>query len=349
MGRESHLKALVCVSVLALAVSQAPADVFNMGGTRNPDGSWNGLASLETVPVGNVGNAPDPRHGAYNFGQVDYPYSIGKYEVTAGQYCEFLNAVARTDMYGLYNPSMWSDSSGCKIQRANAPGSYTYNVASDWANRPVNFVSFLDGCRFANWVHNGQPAGDQEVGSTETGAYTLDGNSVTIARNSGWRWAVTNWNEWYKAAYHKNDGLAGDYWSYPTSGETLPSNDFIDPDPGNSANFYDDAGTYTIGDPYWRTQVGEFENSGSPYGTFDQGGNIREWTERATPNSLRFTLGGGFSIPGFYLSATEGLSNAVPPMAEISSIGLRVVAVPEPGTLTLIVAALAGLVRRRHT
>ena len=44
--------ALVCVFL----VSAASADVFNMGGVRNPDGSWTGLASLETVHVGNPGS-----------------------------------------------------------------------------------------------------------------------------------------------------------------------------------------------------------------------------------------------------------------------------------------------------
>jgi formylglycine-generating enzyme required for sulfatase activity len=34
-----------------------------------------------------------------------------------------------------------------------------------------------------------------------------------------------------------------------------------------------------IGSPYYRMNVGEFENSDSPYGTFDQGGNIWEWNE----------------------------------------------------------------------
>ena len=43
------------------------------------------------------------------FGAVGYMYNIGKYEVTAGQYCEFLNKVAATDTYGLYNDSMCED------------------------------------------------------------------------------------------------------------------------------------------------------------------------------------------------------------------------------------------------
>ncbi len=57
---------------------------------------------IETVPVGNLGN-PDDVHGA-GYGGVDYAYRIGKYEVTAGQYVEFLNAVATpVDTYGLYD------------------------------------------------------------------------------------------------------------------------------------------------------------------------------------------------------------------------------------------------------
>ena len=38
----------------------------------------------------------------------------------------------------------------------------------------------------------------------------------------------------------------------------------------------------SIGSPYYRTNVGEFENSASAYGTFDQGGNVWEWNEAIT-------------------------------------------------------------------
>ena len=47
---------------------------------------------IETVTVGNPGNADDTHGDGY--GGVDYVYNIGKFEVTAGQYAEFLNAVA---------------------------------------------------------------------------------------------------------------------------------------------------------------------------------------------------------------------------------------------------------------
>ena len=170
------MKAMTLVVAALLAASGAMADVRNMGGTRNADGSWTGLASLETVPVGNTGNtgelsgasAPDGVGHDRICGAVAYTYNIGKYKVTAGQYCEFLNAVAKTDKYGLYNTNMDTavDSYGCNIKRTGSSGSYTYSVASDWANRPVNYVSWGDAVRFANWLHNGQQTGAQGLNTT---------------------------------------------------------------------------------------------------------------------------------------------------------------------------------------
>ena len=98
--------------------------------------------NIETVPVGTPGNTADTRYETPGYGEVDYVYNIGKYEVTAGHYCEFLSAMAKADPYGLYNTSMWSSSYGCKIERyagSGTPGDpYRYRVAGDWADRPVN-------------------------------------------------------------------------------------------------------------------------------------------------------------------------------------------------------------------
>ena len=120
--------------------------------------------TFDWATVGNPGNAGElSGEGAGGYGPdaivggVDHTYRIGKYEVTAGQYTEFLNAVAATDPYGLYNTNMWSNTYGCKIERTGTDGSYSYSVAADRANRPVNYVSFFDAMRFANWLHNGQP------------------------------------------------------------------------------------------------------------------------------------------------------------------------------------------------
>ncbi len=225
---------------------------------------------IEMVPVGNPGNTADNT----GYGAVDYEYRIGKYEITNGQWREFLNAVARTgDPHSLYDDEMGGLHGG--IQRVWSAGQYVYSAKdsdANWDRRPVNFVNFWDVMRFCNWLHNGQ--GD---GETESGAYIIAGNGIP-SRDPDARYFIPTDSEWYKAAYHKNDGVTGNYWDYPTGTNIEPSNDLISPDPGNNANFIDYGGP-TIGQPYYTTEVGEFEHSGSAYGTFDQAGNINEWTE----------------------------------------------------------------------
>ncbi len=65
--------------------------------------------SISTVPVGDVGNPNDPVAAQNLYGGVSYAYNIGTTEVTVGQYTAFLNAVAATDTYLLYNTRMETD------------------------------------------------------------------------------------------------------------------------------------------------------------------------------------------------------------------------------------------------
>ncbi len=209
----------VLVGLVQVCVSTTLSDVFNM-----PDS----LTSLGTVTVGNPGNAPDTRYDPNGYGSVDYVYNIGEHGVTAVQYAEFLNAVAAMDTYGLYNTNMLSSSSRCKIERSGSSPNYTYSVAGDWADRPVNYVSWGDAARFANWLHNDQPTGVQGLSTTEDGAYFLDGATsneelLAVTREVDWNWAITSEDEWYMAAYHQNDGVTGNHFDYPTSSDSVPS------------------------------------------------------------------------------------------------------------------------------
>ncbi len=345
---------------------------------------------IETVPVGNVGNAGDVQLQG-TFGAVDYAYNIGKYEVTAGQYTEFLNAVASTDPYGLYNGSMDNYEWGCQITRHGDSGSYTYDfsggtveapgsTAANWENRPVSEVSWGDAARFANWLHNGQPTGTltgdpaQDAGLTEDGAYFMDGATsdaelLTISREPDWKWVIPSEDEWYKAAHHKNDGVTGNYFDCPTSSDIQPGyvdnsgnlsgtgNPFTEggTDPGNYATWDGDGttwdgsgGTTGIGSPYYHTEVGEWENSDSPYGTFDQGGNVSEWNEAVIGGEGRGLRGGSFrsGVRANYLRASYRYYDD-PKSGEGFDFGFRVVQVPEPTTLSLLALGVLAMLRRR--
>ena len=325
---------------------------------------------IETVLVGNTGNTGELSGQTYGpdriCGAVDYEYRIGKYAVTAGQYSEFLNAVAGVDTYALYNTSMGSGL-GCHIERFDGSGTgaepYQYRVPSDWANRPVNYVSWADAARFANWLHNGQPTGAQDLTTTEDGAYFLNGvtdnaNLLAVTREADWKWAIPSEDEWYKAAYHKNDGDSNNYFDYPTSSDTAPGyvNDSGnlsgtgDPfteggtDPGNYATYDGDYGTDGIGSPYWRTEVGEWENSDSPYGTFDQGGNGKEWNEAILYGASRGLRGGAVWDGHYDLLASKRGDG--PPSIQSDGVGFRVSEVPEPATLSLLALGALALIRR---
>ena len=292
--------------------------------------------TIPTVPVGNPGNAGDTvvmGDGTTGYGSVPYNYRIGTYEVTNAQYVEFLNAkAAASDPLGLYNANMGSGLGG--ISRIGSSGSYTYFPTGFRHNMPVNFVSWYDSLRFANWLSNNQGSGD-----TETGAYTLLGgtptptNGLSITRNAGATWFLTSENEWYKAAYY-NHGSSS-YFLYPTSSNTTPT--------GSSPTALPNHANHRTGGPNDLTNVGAYTASASPYGTFDQGGNLYEWNEALRiSNSFRGLRGGSYFLGDVFLeSSVRSFSD---PASEGVATGFRVAFVPEPSSFVLAALGLIGLV-----
>ena len=296
--------------------------------------AWSAVApdaaaiDIDWVTVGDPNNVDDPSSIYGSFGAVSYEYQIGQYEVTNTQYVAMLSAVAAVgDTNGLYSASSF----GITQTGAGTGGDpFVYAVDPNHENRPVNFVGVGDSMRFANWLHNGQPTGSQDGSTTEDGAYdmSLGANAV---RKAGAQVFLPSEDEWYKAAYYKGGGTNAGYWAYTTGSDTVPGTDLTETSvPGNNANYND--GTVPIDAPYFLTEVGEFELSGSPYGTFDQGGNVWEWNEKLYIPSPpeRGMRGGGYDS----IAAHMAIDFFVPyfaeePFGEFQSIGFRVAAARE--------------------
>jgi hypothetical protein len=313
---------------------------------------------IDTVFVGDAGNAND----STGFGAVAYDYYIGTHEVTNSQYTAFLNAVAATDTYSLYNTDMGSDPRG-GISQSGTSGSFTYSTRANMGNKPVNFVSFWDAARFANWLTNDQPTGAQGPGTTEDGMYNL--GSVTNPTNTNVNRqlnfslgqngvAIASENEWYKAAYY--DGNGG-YTLYPTQSNTLPTvasasatGDISNP--GTNVANYDGGADWNGQDGNVTTVGSAGAGSASHYGTFDQGGNVWEWNEATVGPNNRVLRGSSFNNNniGMQSSNRDFSLNAT---LENDFAGFRVSSlapIPEPSAYAAILGCLGlglALVRRK--
>jgi sulfatase modifying factor 1 len=335
---------------------------------------------IDFTTVGNPGNAADTQlhyDATSGYGSVPNIYAIGTYEVTNAQYAEFLNKVDpfALNQFDLQDPGMGTDIRGGIVLNATQLGSNPYELKPNMGDKPVNYVTFWDAARFANWLHNGMPF----FGGTETGAYNLldayiggdpkniDNSAVT--RNPNALFWIPSENEWYKAAYHDpvNPGAdarstdpinpdlnnTANYWFYPTQSDAVPIVATASAT-GNISNPGVNVVNYQTGAD-WNAQDGNVTTVGSAgplsashYGTFDQGGNVMEWNDTRATASTRGLRGGAWFDLRFTLqSATR---QNVDPTNAANSIGFRVATVPEPTVAgMLMLGTLVLLAGRRRS
>jgi sulfatase modifying factor 1 len=213
-------------------------------------------------------------------------------------------------------------------------------------NRPVNFVSWFNAARVANWMHNGA----QTYGSTDatasapqnTGAYTLgtatSGNAP--AKNSGALYWLPTENEWYKAAYYspvKGGVGSPGYYLYgngfdsgiatvtaDSSGNGSAGTGIMGSGTGNFANFDFGAGNVTT--------VGT-NGAASYYGAFDMSGNVWDWNDLdGVSGSSRGLRGGSWRDNASDVSSAARATNLASG-GRNDFIGFRLASVPEPATL----------------
>ena len=276
--------------------------------------------TIDWVTVGDPGNTADDT----TYGAVADAFQIIKYEFTNQQYKTFLNSVAATDTYSLYNADMGSNARG-GITQSGASGSYTYAVKSNMGDKPVNYVSWFDAARVSNWLMNGGTSSS----STETGAYTLisgqtSGNAPAV--NSGATFYVPTEDQWYKAAYYKGGSTNAGYWDYATQSDLAPTAVTAGStgigSSGSTGNFanYNNAAD-------WNSQDGNVTTVGtnggaSAYSAFDMSGNVYEWNDlTGAAGSSRGLRGGNWGGFASDLSFSGRFSSG--PSLEVSFVGFR--------------------------
>jgi formylglycine-generating enzyme required for sulfatase activity len=314
--------------------------------------------TVDWVTVGDPGNAADDT----TYGAVADSFRIMRYEWTNAQYVDFLNAVDPngTNPNSIYNNSMGSNArGGISFTNGNTAGS-KYAARTNMGDKPVNYVSWFDAARVANWLHNGQGSG-----STETGAYTLSGTTEgdAPAVNPGASFYIPTEDQWYKAAYYKGSGTNAGYWDYATQSDTDPTEVTADGTGVGSAGSAGNFANYNYAAD-WNSQNGNVTTVGtnggaSAYGTFDMSGNILEWNDlTGAVDTSRGWRGGDWGSDA--IGASSSTRYAFAPSNEDSSVGFRLASplsgpsgVPEidPAGVSLVAALVAGglaLLERRR-
>ena len=198
-------------------------------------------------------------------------YYIGKYEVTNGEYIEFLRDVySKGDITVSGNDVKLKDGNYCYELNYSektinySSGSFTINES--YKNHPVVCVSWSGAVAYCNWL------GDKEMLER---CYDAEHN-LDITKK-GYR--LPTEAEWEKAA--RGDSTLNDSLGHQ---RRYPWGDNIY---GSYANFWYGEDPYESGSYPYTTPVGYYNgsihnsfatnNNASPYGAFDMAGNVWEW------------------------------------------------------------------------
>lgn len=316
----TRITAAVCGLVLGImGINELRADTFGSGANQ---------FTIDFVTVGNAGNADDAGAGGgiYSspYGGVAYTFRMGVYEVSQDMITKATN-LGMTDV-----------------------------TAGAWTvNQPAANITWYEAAAFVNWL-NTSTLHQAAYNLSYSGGWSMslwtpsdagyDANN--LYRNANAYYFLPSEDEWYKAAFHKNDGVTANYWDYPTGSNSAPDGLDTSSDTTFQAVFNDG---YNQLHPNAITNAG---SAASPYGTYGQAGNALEWMESAldgvndSSTENRTVRGGGWGATEMGLRS-ESRGNQAPTF-ENTVIGFRVASIPEPSAALLMLGGLGTLLLKRH-
>ena len=285
-------------------------------------GSGDLAFEIPFVTIDNPGNPPDPVTPSPNSdplpsGRVDYVYRIGQFEVHEDA-----------------------------VQKANAASELsgdTLGITLDdrGPNKPATGLTWFEAARFVNWLNADQgfasaykfdASGEYQLWSPGDVGY----NASNPFRNSRARYALPSADEWHKAAFYNPSN--GSYFLYPIGSDEPPRPVASGTDP-NTAVYNQLDGPADV-----------YEAGGaSPFGVVGQAGNVWEWEETAAdllssdPHELRGIRGSEWVLTTSALGISSAFRQARHPEAPGgSSVGIRIVRLPEPSGATIACLLIAG-------
>jgi len=310
-GRRSLGKVgMILGGVVVLSGAIVRADSFGTGA--------NGF-TLDFVAVGNAGNGNDAGTGG-SYGGVAYDYRVGVNEISQAA----INAAVAEGLTGMPAGS-WSGS-----QPSASINWYQAAAFTNWLNTSTGHVA----------AYQLNPALTSLTLWSSAEAWQVGGEN--LYRNKDAYYFLPSENEWYKAAYQKNDGVTANYWDYPTASNIAPI--AVGSGTGVGTAVYDRLAS---------VPAGVFNAGGlSAYGTMGQGGNVWEWMETAEDGINNSSSEDRGIRGGYWDDSEDDLRSSEQedrePTDSDSHVGFRVASVPEPSAVALMIGAgVLALVRRR--
>jgi formylglycine-generating enzyme required for sulfatase activity len=304
----------------AVALGLALGMMTNGTALADTFGSGANTFTIDFVNVGNAGNANDVGPNGGPYGGVAYNFRVGTFEISQ-------DAIARATASGM-----------------------THVTAGAWTgSQPAANMTWYEAAGVVNWMNTstGRQAAYQ-LNETNTAmtlwssAQAWQTGGENLYRHKDAFYFLPSENEWYKAAYHQNDGVTANYWNYATGSNGIPTSVASGTGAG-TAVFNSVAGS-----PALVTNNGGL----SAYGAMGMSGNVYEWNESAStaPNDSssedRAIRGGNWVDTEVNLRSSARVN--INPSYENGDIGFRVASVPEPSTAFIILIPMgAWLLRRR--